>query len=252
MMSGEYKVSQRVQLWEFILVASIFGATVAGIITIGNVYPDLMSAPLAIGILFAGMATGALLIAIPKRGRILTIRGSKWTLTGEKSGRTLVDFDLSLNHSLAVVIRQGVIGKSGRSICRWVQIILAQNGRVIKIESPYMDSITVKSVTGPEIVQEAGGFRNQILIKLAEKPYALDESLHQRTIQRPGAATYGLSSFLATKQEDLIVAIMDSASENTARNSFLHQMGTLKSRNASYGDLKKELASLTTQKLDWV
>lgn len=242
-MRGDFKIKEQLQWGELITGMSILFVPMAALIVIGNLYPDKMTTPIAVGVILAAIILTALFIVLRQRRGQLTINGSKWLLINDKNGRTLQEFDLSLSHTLAVAIRQGVTGKYTRHAHRWLQVFLEQHGQRLLIESPYIEVFEAPGLLPQEITASLLPLTEPIIIAAASKPYTYDEPGYLLKQASYGMAVHGLPQFISGCTIDLFEAIMQSADQTTDRNMFLSRAKAIRDNEVSFKEFKAEMDS---------
>ncbi|MEN6351737.1 MAG: hypothetical protein ABFD08_20400 [Syntrophomonas sp.] len=243
-MTGDFKVSDRLHWYELVISLSLFFGPMLGILLIGNLYPASMNTPIAVSVILGACVLTLASVFWRKKGRVFTIKQTKWTFKHEKTGRTLMEFDLALPHYLAIAIRQGTTGKYATTLNRWLQVFIEQNGMKLWIESPYLEFFDVQGHTYPEICAKIKPPREQILIDAAGKPYTYDETLYLKAQVKPGMALHGLSSY-HEGGEDLIKAIMESADSRLDRNMFLSIIKNLPSDQTAFSEFKDHVKAVS-------
>lgn len=245
-MTGDFKVSDRLQWYELVISLAFFFGPMIGVIIIGNLYPESMTTPIAIGVILGACVLALVSAFWRKKGRIMTIRQSKWTLKHENTERTLMEFDLNLPYYLAIAIRQGVTGKYTRTLHRWLQVFIEQNGMKLWIESPYIESFEPRGQSYPEFCEKMEPLKEQILIDAANKPYTYDETQYLKARVKLGIGAHGFSSY-HEGGEDLIRAIMKSADSKMERNMFLPTMKNLPSEQTAFSEIKKQIQAVSVK-----
>lgn len=245
-MVGDFKVSDRLHWYELVISLTFFLGPMIAVIVIGNLYPESMSTPIVIGVILGACVLALVAAFWRRKGRILTIRQSKWTFKHEKTGRTLMEFDLALPYNLAVAIRQGVTGKGGTTLDRWLQVFIEQNGMKLWLESPYIEFFDLKGITYPEKCANIKPLREQILVDAVGKTYTYDETQFLKAQVKPGMGVHGLSSY-HSGGEDLFKAIMTSADSTLDRNMFLSVMRNLRSSETSFSEFKDQMQAVSVK-----
>lgn len=244
MSSTKFRLSERLQWYEFIICLLLFFVPVTILCIVGNLNPNLISAPTAIILILAALSLSIVSVVLRKRGRILIIDGAKWTIQHEKSGKILMEFNLSLPHSFAVAVRQGITGKS-ITMRRWLQVFLAQNGKILRIETPYMESFLLKGNTQTEYCSQIGAFTNQLLKRVAGKPYTYDETAYFKEVNKVGNAVHGLSSFLEGLSDELLTTMLEVVESSLDQNKFLLKLNNMRNNNYSFSLFKTEFLQFT-------
>lgn len=247
MSSTKFRLSERLQWYEFIICLLIFFVPITILCVADNLYPDHIAAPVAITVITAALLLSIISVALRKRGRILVSDGSKWIIKHEKSGKPLMEFDFSLPHSFMVAIRQGITGKYGKTTHRWLQVFLAQNGKILRIEAPYMESIVLKGNTPAEWCSQIGIFTNPLLELASRKSYTYDETDYFREKKQLGNAIHGLSDFFEGLSEELIKVLFEVVDNSSGQNIFLAQMSKIRGDKTAFSVFKKEFIQTVQQ-----
>lgn len=220
-MPMQYRVRERLQLSGFVIFLFTMFGPMAAIIIIGNLYPERMSTPIAVTVIISAIIISVTVVAIRNRDRILTIDGSRWTLRHKKTGRLITEIDLSLPFSMAFAIRQGLIGKSARTMRRWLQVFILQGGNQLFLESQCRESVNLKGNIQSDWLEQIPRISDSILILAAEKKYCYNEPEYLRVEGKPGSAIYGLPSFHDTDDVALLKIALNASEDYTGLNRFI-------------------------------
>lgn len=240
-MTGDYKIKEQLQWGEFVAGLLILFVPMGALLVIGNLYPDMMTTPIAVGVILAAILLTVVFIMLRQRKGQLTINGQRWLLINDKNGRTLQEFDLALSHTLGIAIRQGVTGKYTRHCHRWLQVFLEQNGRRLLIESPYIESFEAPGLLPEEIAANMAPLTDPVLITASAKPYTYDEAGYLMKKSSYGMAVHGLPQYLDGCTIELFDAILKSADSTADRNMFLTRIKNMRNNEVSFKEFKQEL-----------
>jgi len=163
----------------------------------------------------------------------------RWTLKDQRSGKVIMEFDLNNPHKIMIAIRQGVIGKYSKSLQRWVQVSLIQNGQILKLESEYIEVSGLKGVIESEVCKQIKELSNPILTKAAEKNYTYNEADYFKENSKVGSAVHGFPSYMEGSGPDLYNAIMASADRSNL-NTFLVNLQAFRGSLPKYPEVEKQ------------
>ncbi len=239
-MSAEFKVGERVGWTEFILVTLVAVGGITGLIAFGNMNPDIMSVPIALGGMAAIAVLCTLILVIKNRKRILLISQSKWTLKDAKSGKVLMQFDLTRPYCLGFAIRQGLIGKYGKQMIRFMQVFMAQDGQVLRMESHHLEYQVLNGTYEKEWVADIKPPHNEILMLAVGKSFTFDEPKHLMEKEKMGMAAHGLPGFMMVRDDEMFRASLISAEQNVKQNTFTSRLINITGDDNTYSIFKKE------------
>lgn len=232
-------IIRRVQWREFFICIAITAIPVISLALYFNSYPKRSSSLIMVLVIFASLGLGIAYIGLQKKNFIIEMSGSSIFIKNADNGKTINNINFKNEHSFAIALRQGVIGKSAKTVQRWLQFFILQGKSRIRIESRILEAQSIGIFAVPDVIKKIQGISNPLMNELANKRYVYNEPGYLALKIRPGYAAFGLSSFYLIKDEEFIKKIINLAEKYEDKNRILKIKNEMGMKEVSFRRFKK-------------
>ncbi len=232
-------ILRRVQWGEFFICLVIIAIPIVSLALYFNFYPKKGNALIMVSVIFTSIGLGIAYIVLQKKNFVIEIKEGSLFIKNVDNWKVINKINFREEHSFAIALRQGIIGKSAKTVQRWLQIFALQGKSRIRIESRILETQDIGVIATPDVIKKIKGISNPLMNELTNKKYVYNEPCYLALKVSPGYAAFGLSSFYLIKDEEFIKKIIKLAEKYEDKNRFLKIKNGVRMKEVSFRQFKK-------------